>query len=182
MALVDDCTYIVVTPDGDIFPETFSREYLEDFLPGGPRGGLPAGLGAARGQPVYRFDQRPVGVELRDLIEEGRVKAAEERRALGLPSEDPEPQPLLGDAAADPVTSLTPPPLLPSLLMFGRKALSATLRSWWTYWRRRARRVSAAIVLGHAMRGTENLRPTGGLESSTWAKRARKQLFMHKRS
>ncbi|CAK0805827.1 unnamed protein product, partial [Prorocentrum cordatum] len=89
LAVVDHCCYIIMTPDGDIYAETISLEFLQDFREGGPRGGLPPGLGAARGQPVHRFTAKPVGQELQDLLEEGRAKAAEERRMMGILEDEP---------------------------------------------------------------------------------------------
>ncbi|CAK0855216.1 unnamed protein product, partial [Prorocentrum cordatum] len=87
LAVVDHCCYIILTPDGDIYAETISLEYL---------------------QPVYRFSSRPVGQELQDLFEEGRAKAAEERRTMGILEDEPEPPPASAGAGASGAPPLPP--------------------------------------------------------------------------
>ncbi|CAK0818925.1 unnamed protein product, partial [Prorocentrum cordatum] len=73
LAVVDHCCCIIMTPDGDIYAETISLEYLQSW---------------AR-RAVYRFSAKPVGQELQDLFEEGRAKAAEERRMMGILEDEP---------------------------------------------------------------------------------------------
>ncbi|CAK0849207.1 unnamed protein product, partial [Prorocentrum cordatum] len=105
LAVVDHCCYSI----WDIYAETIGLEFFGDFREGGPRGGLPAGLGAARGQPVHRFSTKHVGQELQDLFEQGRAKAAVESSMMGILEDVPGPPPALAGTGASAAPPLPPP-------------------------------------------------------------------------
>ncbi|CAK0852610.1 unnamed protein product, partial [Prorocentrum cordatum] len=92
LARVAGATYVIVTPDRDVYDETYDAEHVVDFKQAGPRGGLPPGLGAARGQPVYRFANRVVGGERAALFREAEEMAAQLREEMGLALGEPGPE------------------------------------------------------------------------------------------
>eukprot|EP00959_Pyramimonas_sp_CCMP1952_P383106 8027632-Pyramimonas_sp.AAC.1 len=51
LASLGGAKYLVLTPDEDMYEEEIDTRSVADFRQAGPRGGLPAGLGAAKGQP-----------------------------------------------------------------------------------------------------------------------------------
>ncbi|CAK0856813.1 unnamed protein product [Prorocentrum cordatum] len=85
--------YIALTPDEDMYEEEIDTRPVVDFKQAGPRGGLPAGLGAAKGHPVYRFTEKPKGAALQAWFDaaEGDVKLGKVYSlpdSLETPSED----------------------------------------------------------------------------------------------
>ena len=97
--------WLVLTPDGDLYVETIAVPPLSGVRIGPGDWRLPAGLGSARGQPVYRFRERPTEAGLRALREEGRRLIAI-HRAQVMPLPDLE--------FGDPAPSFPPPgPPLP---------------------------------------------------------------------
>ena len=73
--------------------------------------------------------------------------------------------PPVAPAANDQVTDHSLP-LLPGLLLYGRTALSTTMRSWWKRWAKRTANIHPGVLLGKAARDNEGLRPAGAL--SDW--------------
>ncbi|CAK0824003.1 unnamed protein product, partial [Prorocentrum cordatum] len=98
LASLGGARYLVLTPDEDMYEEEIDTRSVADFRQAGPRGGLPAGLGAAKGQPVYRFTDRPRGAALQSWIDAAEEQAVELRAARGL-AEEPEPPPLADGGA-----------------------------------------------------------------------------------
>ncbi|CAK0801682.1 unnamed protein product [Prorocentrum cordatum] len=98
LASLGGAKYLVLTPDEDMYEEEIDTRSVADFRQAGPRGGLPAGLGAAKGQPVYRFTERPRGAALQSWIDAAEEQAVELRAARGL-AEEPEPPPLADGGA-----------------------------------------------------------------------------------
>ncbi|CAK0875001.1 unnamed protein product, partial [Prorocentrum cordatum] len=98
LASLGGAKYLVLTPDEDMYEEEIDARSVADFRQAGPRGGLPAGLGAAEGQPVYRFTERPRGAALQSWIDAAEEQAVELRAARGL-AEEPEPPPLADGGA-----------------------------------------------------------------------------------
>ncbi|CAK0895720.1 unnamed protein product, partial [Prorocentrum cordatum] len=98
LASLGGAKYLVLTPDEDMYEEEIDTRSVADFRQAGPRGGLPAGLGAAKGQPVYRFTERPRGAALQSWIDAAEDQAVELRAARGL-AEEPEPPPLADGGA-----------------------------------------------------------------------------------
>ena len=99
--------YLILTPDEDMYEEEIDTRQLADFKQAGPRGGLPKGLGAAFGRPVYRFADRPKGAALQAWLDEAESQAEdlreERRRAPGADEPEPAGEPALplADGLAD---------------------------------------------------------------------------------
>ncbi|CAK0795418.1 unnamed protein product [Prorocentrum cordatum] len=70
-------------------------------------GGLPAGLGGSRGQPVFRFTERPESVALQAWIDEAEIQAVELWAERGLAPLGDEPEPAGEPALA--LSSAAPP-------------------------------------------------------------------------
>jgi hypothetical protein len=64
-------SYAVLTPDGDAYIENFDSDDFLAIRPGNSRRTLPRGLGAAAGEPVYRFQRILAGAALTARLEEG---------------------------------------------------------------------------------------------------------------
>ena len=65
--------------------------------------------------------------------------------------------------SAEPLPPRFSPPILTTLTLYGRSALSATMRSWWTYWRRRARIASHYTLFRDACNDGQRITPAGTL-------------------
>ncbi|CAK0839425.1 unnamed protein product, partial [Prorocentrum cordatum] len=108
LAALGGVRYILLTPDEGMYEEEIDIPRVVDFEQAGPRGGLPAGLGAAKGHPVYRFTEKPKGTALQAWFDAAEAQAAELRDERGLtragdePEPAGEPAPPLPDRAAPP--------------------------------------------------------------------------------
>lgn len=99
LAWVTGSTYVVLSPDADLFLEKVdvSNDDLDGLRIGAPGGGLPYGL---RGQSIYAFAPRPSGADLAGLLDEGRRLAKAERQARGLVGVSAAGEPVVGAAFA----------------------------------------------------------------------------------
>jgi hypothetical protein len=109
LAEVGNGDYVVYTPDQDVYVELLRVPPLREVRHVGLIAGVPAGLGARFGQPIYRFTRRPSPAKLGKLIDEGADLAketigADPRRyaALALPAPAPSAAGLAADMFADP--------------------------------------------------------------------------------
>ena len=90
-----------------------------------------------------------------------------------LPGHLPQDHPAQDDNDADTASQNEPtdddagapqtPPWLPTLMEFGRDALSATIRDWLKHWRKKGKHTSPGILLHHAVTEQRTCRPTGVL-------------------
>ena len=71
-------TWIICTPDMDVYAEDLSVEAYAGVRVGDSQRRLPAGLGVAHGAPVYRFTRPLSAAALRDLYgkSDGAVEEA----------------------------------------------------------------------------------------------------------
>lgn len=83
LSLVDRASWIIITPDGDIYSEEVSDGNPDwaawRLWPAG--GGVPFGVDA---NAIYGFNPPPNAATLQNLISEGHQHAAQERARLGL--------------------------------------------------------------------------------------------------
>jgi len=84
-AHVEGNTWVILTPDGDLYEEELCAPPLLNMIVGDAERTLPPVLGAAAGQPVYRFLRRRNPAELRRHLAEGEAYAATLRPAAELP-------------------------------------------------------------------------------------------------
>jgi hypothetical protein len=68
--------FVILTPDNDVYVETLAVPPLDAIRFCGPARSLPLGLGAAAGQPVYRFAAVPSASKLRKLLVEATALAS----------------------------------------------------------------------------------------------------------
>lgn len=100
LSWVTGSTYVVLSPDADLFLEQVdvSNVDLDGLRLGAPGGGLPYGL---RGQSIYAFaSPRPSGADLAGLLDEARRFAKAERQARGFAGEGASCEPVPGAAFA----------------------------------------------------------------------------------
>ncbi|CAK0816896.1 unnamed protein product, partial [Prorocentrum cordatum] len=68
LASLGGVKYLVLSPNEGMSEEEIDMRSVLDFGQAGTRGGLPTGLRAAKGQPDYRFKERPRGAALQSWI------------------------------------------------------------------------------------------------------------------